>query len=98
MLIGFDGGGHPFVVADGGARVVLIVDSRANRDVYTGTGGNGWPDSPYYVDRASVWFSGFGIKDPVFDAPAWHYSPETGLQPSVGIPGAQVSVAGPCVS
>jgi hypothetical protein len=98
MLIGFDGGGHPFVVTDGGVRVVLVADSHENRGVYTGTPGNGWPESPYYVDGGNVWFSGFGIKDPAFDAPAWHYSPEAGLQPSVGVPGAQVSVAGPCVS
>lgn len=97
MLVGFDGGGHPFVVT-GGVRIVLVVDSNQNRDVYTGASGNGWPASPYYVDGGNVWFSGFGIKDPAFDAPAWRYSPETGLQPSVGIPGAQVSVAGPCVS
>ncbi len=96
-IAGFDAAGHPLVVGQGGIQVLLVVDSRSALNIYSGTQENGWPDSPYYVDGDTVWLSGFSIKDPTFEAPAWLYSPRTGLQPSVGVPGAQVSVAGPCV-
>ena len=94
---GFDAAGHPLVVGQGGIQVLLVVDSRNALNIYSGTRENGWPDSPYYVDGDTVWLSGFSIKDPTFEAPAWLYSPRTGLQHSVGVPGAQVSVAGPCL-
>jgi hypothetical protein len=96
-IVGFDTAGHPFVVAQGGIQVLLVVDSQTARNIYTGARENGRPESPYFVDGDKVWFSGFSIKDPTFEAPSWLYSPSTGLLPSVAVPGAQVSVAGPCV-
>ena len=96
-IAGFDAAGHPFVVGEGGTQILLVVDSRTALSIYSGARESGWPDSPYYVDGDKVWFSGFSIKDPTFEAPAWLYSPGKGLQASVGVPGAQVSVAGPCV-
>lgn len=96
-IAGFDAAGHPLVVGQGGIQIVLVVDSRRSVTIYSGARENGWPESPYYVDGDKVWLSGFSIKDPTFEAPTWLYSPGNGLQPSVGLPGAQVSVAGPCV-
>ena len=96
-IAGFDASGHPFVVGEGGTQILLVVDSRTALNIYSGARESGWPDSPYYVDGDKVWLSGFSIKDPTFEAPAWLYSPRNGLQASVGVPGAQVSVAGPCV-
>jgi len=96
-IVGFDAAGHPFVVSQGGIRVFLLIDSLTAQSIYTGARESGWPDSPYYIDGNKVWFSGFSIKDPTFEAPSWLYMPGAGLQPSVGVPGAQVSVAGPCV-
>jgi hypothetical protein len=96
-IAGFDAAGHPFVVAQGGIQVLLIVGARSALNVYSGAREKGWPESPFYVDGDKVWFSGFSIKDPTFEAPAWVHDARTGLQPSVGVPGAQVAVAGPCV-
>ncbi len=96
-IAAFDAAGHPFVVGQGGIQVLLVVDSRSALNIYRGARENGWPESPYYVDGDKVWLSGFSIKDPTFEAPAWLYSPGTGLQTSVGVRGAQVSVAGPCI-
>jgi hypothetical protein len=96
-VVGFDAAGHPFVVAGGdGVQVMLLIDPETSRNVYSGSREQGWPDAPYYVDGDNVWFSGFGIKDPTYEAPAWLYRPAVGLRPSVGVPGSQVKVAGPC--
>jgi hypothetical protein len=95
-VVGFDGLGHPFAVGEGAVQVLLLIDPETSRNIYSGSPEKGWPDAPYYVDGDSVWFSGFSIKDPTFEAPAWLYRPDTGLQPSVGVPGAQVNIAGPC--
>ena len=97
-IIGFDAAGDPFVVSESGVSVLLVMDPRTSRNVYTGPRDNGWPDSPSVVDGENVWFSGFSIKDPTFEAPVWRYNPDTGLRPSVGVPGAQVSVAGACTA
>ncbi|HEV2027298.1 MAG TPA: hypothetical protein VGS16_02045 [Candidatus Dormibacteraeota bacterium] len=48
------------------------------------------------MDGERVWFSGFSITDPTHEAPALLHEPAVGLRPSIGVPGAQVTVAGPC--
>jgi hypothetical protein len=97
MLAGFDGAGHPFVFNHGDTlRVVQLIAKNSARDVFLGPAIAPWPEPPYYVDGDRVWFSGFSVTDPKFDAPAILYEPGVGLHPSVGVPGAQVTVAGPC--
>lgn len=99
MLSGFDGQGHPFVFTHGDTvHVVRLMGKGDARAVFDGPYHAPWPEPPYYVDGEKVWFSGFSITDPKFDAPALLYEPGAGLQPSVGVPGAQVTVAGPCTN
>lgn len=99
MLAGFDGQGQPFVFTTGDAvRVVQIIAKDQAVEVWLGPRGAPWPGSPYYVDGRKVWFSGFSTVDPKFEAPALLYEPGVGLHPSVGVPGAQVTVAGPCTN
>ena len=93
-IAGFDADGHPFAVT-GNIRILLVMGREDSREVYSGPL-ESWPEAPSWVDGGRVWFSGFGIKEPTFEAPVWLYQPGAGLQPSVGVPGAQVSVAGPC--
>ena len=99
-VIGFDAGGHPFAVSQGAVRVLLLMNPGDSREVYSGPQ-DGWPEAPSFVDGDRVWFSGFSIKydpiSPAVEAPVWLYQPGVGLQPSVGVPGASVSVAGPCI-
>jgi hypothetical protein len=99
MLAGFDAQGHPFVFNHGDTlRVVQLFAKDSARDVFLGPATAPWPEPPYYVDGNRVWFSGFSVTDPKFDAPALLYEPGVGLHPSVGVPGAQVTVAGPCTN
>ena len=95
--IGFDGAGHPFLLIEHeSVRVQLLMGKADARDVYTGPRVLGWPAGPTFIDGGRVWFSGFSATDPTFEAPVWLYQPGIGLSPSVGVPGAQVSVAGRC--
>jgi hypothetical protein len=97
MLAGFDGAGHPFVFNDGDTVHVVRLMAKDNaHDVFVGPHPAPWPQQPSYVDGDNVWFSGSSTTDPKFDAPALLYEPAAGLHPSVGVPGAQVTVAGPC--
>jgi hypothetical protein len=97
MLSGFDAQGHPFVFNHGDTvHVVRLMSKGDGRVVFEGPYHAPWPQPPSYVDGDRVWFSGFSITDPRFDAPALLYEPGVGLHPSVGVPGAQVTVAGPC--
>jgi hypothetical protein len=95
--IGFDADGHPFLLIEHeSVRVQLLMGKADARDVYTGPRVLGWPEGPTFIDGGRVWFSGFSATDPTFEAPVWLYQPGMGLSPSVGVPGAQVSVAGRC--
>src|SRR6266550_6744864 len=96
-VAGFDAGGHPFVVTQGGVEVRLIRDANSARSVYKATPEIGRPETPSYTNGNEVWFSGFSTMDATFEAPAWLYKPESGLRTSIGVPGAQVRVAGPCL-
>ena len=99
MFSGFDAQGHPFVFNHGDTlRVVQLMAKDSPREVFVGPYAAPWPEPPYFVDGKRVWFSGFSITDPKFDAPALLYEPGVGLHPSVGVPGAQVTVAGPCTN
>jgi len=95
-VAGFDAGGHPFAVTQGGVEVRLIFDAHIARSVYNASPEIGRPETPSYANGDSVWFSGFSTKEPTFEAPVWLYRPETGLQRAVGVPGAQMTVAGAC--
>ena len=97
MVAGFDAQGIPFVFNHGDTlRVVQLASKGDARDVFLGPYAAPWPAAPFYVDGKRVWFSGFSITDPTFEAPVLLYEPAVGLRPSLGVPGAQVSVAGPC--
>lgn len=99
MLAGFDAQGHPFVFNHGDTvRVVRVMDEGDARVVFDGPDHAPWPQPPSYVDGERVWFSGSSIVDPKFEAPALLYEPGLGLHPSIGVPGAQVTVAGPCTN
>jgi hypothetical protein len=96
-LVGFDGPGHPFAVSQiDPLRVVRITGKGAADEIFHQAGTGGWPDFPSYSDGSGVWFSGMGIKDPTFEAPVWLYVPGSGLKMALSVPGAQLSVAGPC--
>jgi hypothetical protein len=95
--IGFDAGGHPVVLIEHEAvRVQLLMGRGDAREIYSGPRALGWPEGPTFADGGRVWFSGFNATEPTFEAPVWLYQPGIGLNPSVGVPGAQVSVAGGC--
>jgi hypothetical protein len=99
MLSGFDAQGNPFVFNHGDAlRVVRVMGKEDARVVFVGPYAAPWPEPPYYVDGDRVWFSGFSITEPTLEAPALLYEPGAGLRPSIGVPGAQVTVAGPCTN
>lgn len=96
-LVGFDDRGDPFAVSQGDPiRVVRITGRGADDEIFDQAGTGGWPDFPSYSDGTRVWFSGLGTRDPTFEAPVWLYVPGSGLQVAIRVPGAQVSVAGPC--
>jgi hypothetical protein len=99
MLSGFDSQGHPFVFNHGDTlRVVRLIGKDDAREVFLGAYAAPWPEPPFFVDGERVWFSGFSITDPTFEAPALLYQPGVGLRPSIGVPGSQVRVAGPCTN
>jgi hypothetical protein len=105
MLSGFDAQGRPFVFNYGDAvrdgytkRVVRLMSKGDARVVLVGSYEAPRPEPPYYVDGERVWFSGFGITEPTQEAPAFLYETGAGLRPSIGVPGAQVTVAGPCTN
>jgi hypothetical protein len=97
LPVGFDAAGHPFVVSDQETvRIQLLMSKGVGRELYRGPREVGWPESPAFIDGDRVWFSGFSPTSPTLEAPVWLYQPRVGLSPSVGVPGAQVSVAGRC--
>jgi hypothetical protein len=99
MLAGFDGQGHPFVFNhDDKLRVARLMGKEDAREVFLGAYDSPRPESPFYVDGERVWFSGFSTTDPTFEAPVLLFEPGVGLRPSIGVPGAQVTVAGPCTN
>jgi hypothetical protein len=99
MLAGFDAQGHPFVFSPGDTvHAVRLMAKEDARVVFDGPNHSPWPQLPSYVDGERVWFSGSSTVDPKFEAPALLYEPGAGLHPSVGVPGAQVTVAGPCTN
>ena len=97
MFSGFGAQGHPFVFIHGDTvHVVRLMGKGDARVVFDGPSTAPWPQPPFYVDGDRVWFSGMGITEPTLEATTLLYEPGVGLHPSVGVPGAQVTVAGPC--
>jgi hypothetical protein len=95
--LGFDAGGHPFLLIEHETvRIQLLMGKADAHDVYSGPRAAGWPEGPTFIDGGRVWFSGFSATEPTFEAPVWLYQPGVGLNPSLSVPDAQVSVAGRC--
>jgi hypothetical protein len=95
-IAGFDGQGHPFAIGEGDqVHAFLLLSKASSKEVYAGARVDGWPAFPSYAGGGRVWFSGFSIKDPSFEAPAWTYD-GSHLHPAITVSGAQVTVAGPC--